>query len=199
MQGYAAETITQTPGNPAYDNQKIFRAILQTMSRPGTITRLGNLPTPPAGLHPAAAAVCLTLLDLDTPLWMGACPAKDILTYLRFQCGCPVSVKQDEADFGLILDGTDLPELDRFHPGDIEYPDRSATLIIQVKSFSQGQRLNLSGPGINGKTILQGDGLAAEFRQAMIKNNRRFPLGYDVILTTETEIVSLPRTVQVGL
>ncbi|BCS89871.1 phosphonate C-P lyase system protein PhnH [Pseudodesulfovibrio sediminis] len=185
--------------DPAHNNQRIFRAILLTMSRPGTVTVIGNWPNPPQGLHPAAAAVCLALVDMDTPLWVGPKAPVDIQTFLRFHCGCFIPRKPENGAFGLILDGTRLPDFESFNPGDIEYPDRSATLIIQVDSINVGRGITLSGPGINGNTRLSVDGLHTDFWQAMQDNHRRFPLGFDVILTTKTEIVSLPRTVQVEL
>ena len=40
-------------------------------------------------------------------------------------------------------------------------------------------------------------GLHPDFWQDFRQNNQNFPLGLDVILATPTEIVSLPRTVQV--
>ena len=189
----------QDQRDPAHDNQRIFRAILLTMSHPGTVTVLGNWTKPPKGLHPAAAASCLALVDMDTPLWLGQTVPMDIQTYLRFHCGCPFATRPQDAAFGLVLDGQTLPDLAQFHPGDIEYPDRSATLIIQVKSLDVGKGIRLSGPGIKGDTLLHVDGLHTYFWQALQRNSQRFPLGFDVILTTETEIVSLPRTVQVGI
>jgi len=199
MHGYAIETTSGGQDNPAHDNQRIFRAILLTMAQPGTVTVLGNWPKPPKGLHPAAAAVCLALVDMDTPLWVGPQTPVDVTTYLSFQCGCPLTRKQEECAFGLVLDGNGLPALDRFNPGEIEYPDRSATLIIQVASINLGSGVNLSGPGIRNDTLLHVEGLNPSFWQSMQQNSRRFPLGYDVILTTETEIVSLPRSVRVGI
>lgn len=184
---------------PAHDNQRIFRAVLLTMSRPGTVTVLGNWPNPPKGLHPAAASVCLTLVDMDTPLWLGEAPPRDIQTYLRFHCGCPVVDNQHRGAFGLVLDGNELPDFTRFNLGDLEYPDRSATVIIQVKAIHVGRGVQLTGPGIDGLTRLTVDGLHSDFWQALQHNSRLFPLGMDIILATQTEIVSLPRTVQVGI
>lgn len=198
MQGHAMDAARE-PREPALENQRIFRAILLTMSRPGTVTVLGNWPRPPKGLHPAAAAVCLALVDMDTPLWIGPSGPLDIQTYLRFHCGCTVCRRPESAAFGLILDGQELPDLGQFHPGDLEYPDRSATLIIQVKAMNVGRGIPLSGPGIKGETRLHVDGLNPDFWRSLQRNGRRFPLGFDVILATQTEIVSLPRTIQVGI
>lgn len=199
MLGYAVDSTSPGQGDPALNNQRIFRAILLTMSHPGTVTALGNWPNPPNGLHPATAAVCLALVDMDTPLWLGPDTPTDVSTYLRFHSGCPVTGEQEECAFGLILNGHELPDLARFSPGEIKHPDRSATVIIQVSSIDVGRGVRLNGPGIHDATQLHVDGLHLDFWQALKQNNRRFPLGYDVILTTETEIVSLPRTVQVEI
>lgn len=199
MQGYAVDTVTQGLKNPAQDNQRIFRAILLTMSRPGTVTVLGNWPKPPSQLHPAAAAVCLALADVDTPIWLSPDAPVDIQTYLRFHCGSTIVTREDTSDFAVILDGNTLPDLTRFNPGTLEYPDKSSTLIIQVNSIGVGSGITLTGPGIKDETQINVGGLNTDFWHLLQQNNRRFPLGYDVILATSTEIVSLPRTVQVGV
>lgn len=160
---------------------------------------LGNWTEPPRKLHPAAAAACLALADGDTPIWIGKeCPA-DVQTFLRFHSGAPVTSNKQDATFAVILDGSDLPDLTQFNPGELEYPDRSTTLIIQVDTIDIGAGVQLTGPGINGDMRLTVSGLHSDFWHAMQWNNRRFPLGFDVILATKTEIVSLPRSVQVGV
>jgi alpha-D-ribose 1-methylphosphonate 5-triphosphate synthase subunit PhnH len=199
MQGYAMETVSPGLKDPVHDNHRIFRAILLTMSRPGTVTVLGNWPKPPQGLHPAAAAVCLALADADTAIWLDREAPGDIRTYLRFHCGAEITGEARRAAFAVILDGNALPDLSRFNPGQLEYPDRSATLIIQVESIHVGHGVTLSGPGIQSETRVGIGGLHYDFWQAMQRNGSRFPLGYDVILATPTEIVALPRTVRVGV
>ncbi|QGY39203.1 phosphonate C-P lyase system protein PhnH [Pseudodesulfovibrio cashew] len=196
MQG---QTETVSPGleSPVMDSQRIFRAVLATMARPGTVTVLGNWPDPPRPLRPAAASVCLALADLDTPMWLGENPPAEVSTYLRFHCGCPVVQDQESAGFALVLDGTRLPDLSRFNPGHQEYPDRSTTVIIQVNRLEVGSGVRLTGPGIKDEMRLGVVGLEENFWTEMGRNHARYPLGYDVILATDTEIASLPRSVRV--
>lgn len=199
MQGIAFENISPGLQDPVMDSQRIFRAVLLTMSRPGTVTVLGNWAQPPKPLTPAAAAVSLSLADMDTPVWLGSDMHKDIETYLRFHCGCPIARRHREAAFALVLDGTDLPDLREFNPGTQEYPDTSATLIIQVKSIMVGSGVTLTGPGIRDKVRIAVDGLDSNFWREFKHNHNQFPLGYDVILASDTEIASLPRTVEVEI
>ena len=63
---------TIAPGfaDPVFDSQATFRAALDALARPGRVAALPPVLTPPAPLNPATAALCLTLADLDTPLWL---------------------------------------------------------------------------------------------------------------------------------
>jgi alpha-D-ribose 1-methylphosphonate 5-triphosphate synthase subunit PhnH len=60
------------------------------MARPGRVHAAGDGLTPPAPLDPATAAVPLTLVDGDTPLWLDAAcaPARD---WIAFHCGAVAS------------------------------------------------------------------------------------------------------------
>lgn len=186
-----------SPGlkDPVLDSQRIFRSILSTMSRPGTVTVLGNWPQAPQPLKPAAASVCLALLDMDTPLWVDE-TTPEMETYLRFHCGCPITPAPSKAAFAIVTSGMYLPDLSQFSIGHPEYPDRSATLIIQVTDIQVGEGVHLSGPGIEREERIRVTGLDEAFWPAFAENNACFPLGWDVILATATEIASLPRSVK---
>jgi len=135
---------------------------------------------------------------METPLWIDRDAPEEVRSYLQFHCGTPIINDQKAAAFAIILDGIKIPDLEKFNPGEFEYPDRSATLIIQVGAIEVGNGISLTGPGIKDSTQIRVGGLSSTFWHDLQINNKRFPLGYDVILATSTEIVSLPRTVQVG-
>ncbi len=71
------------------DSQACFRAVLDAMARPGTVHTPGTPAEPPAPLHRATAAALLTLVDVDTPLWLDdeAAAAAD---WIAFHCGAPL-------------------------------------------------------------------------------------------------------------
>lgn len=186
--------------DPVRDSMQNFRVIMDAMAHPGRIYKLPALPRPPAPLYPSTGAVCLTLLDLETPLWVDpSASSPAVLSYLRFHCGCAVSQDPGEAAFGIIGDGRTPPELRRFSGGEPLYPDRSATVIIQVESLDNSQGVRLKGPGIETEINLQARGLSNEFWPDLRANKEQFPLGVDVLLVSPASICCLPRTVEVEL
>ena len=181
---------------PVLDSQRTFRAVLEAMSRPGTVCTLDRIPAAPDPLSPASAAVCLALVDLDTPLWLDE-TAVEAAAYLRFHCGCPVVEAPEAAGFALLADASRLPPLDRFPAGDPEYPDRSATLILQVAGLRAGEGRTLTGPGIDGAARLAVTGVDDAFWPAWTANRARFPLGFDVVLAAGDRLAALPRTTRI--
>jgi alpha-D-ribose 1-methylphosphonate 5-triphosphate synthase subunit PhnH len=138
----AAEGVTRAgslaqlvPGfaDPVHDAQTTFRAILDAVAHPGRVVAVPIVlvAAPPGPLAVAAAAVALTLCDLDTPLWLDPAlvPAA---SYLAFHCGAPAAKGPAEARFAFFAEPATLPPLHAFALGTDEFPDRSTTLIIEV-------------------------------------------------------------------
>ena len=75
--------------DPVEEAQATFRAVLDAMARPGTLHRAGERLAPPVPLDQAAAAVLLTLVDNETPLWLDAAAAA-ARDWLAFHCGATV-------------------------------------------------------------------------------------------------------------
>lgn len=195
-----ASATTLQPGfeNPTYDSIKVFRAVANAMAKPGAIFQVHARPPAPAQLSPACAALCLTLLDADTPLWMqNNLPV--VSDYLRFHCGCPITPDEGEASFALVNNIAAMPELDVFNAGSAEYPDDSATLLIQVSSLSNATGVKLSGPGLREAMYLDAAGVSADYWRVLQASRARFPLGVDIIFTCGEHIAALPRTTQVAL
>lgn len=181
--------------DPVLDSQRIFRAVLEAMSHPGRLVVLDQPPPAPAPLHVATTAICLALLDFETPLWLDpASRTAEAIAHLRFHCGCPVVDDPARAGFAVVADAARMPGLDRFEPGTDEYPDRSATVIVQARTLTSGHGKRLRGPGIETETRLDADGLPARFWEELRSNHGRFPRGVDVLLTAGAALVALPRT-----
>ncbi|MFT4150290.1 MAG: phosphonate C-P lyase system protein PhnH [Paracoccaceae bacterium] len=174
---------------PAVQSAQAFRAVLEAMARPGRIFTVAGA-TPPAPLSVAAGVVLLTLTDGTTPLHLaGAADCEAVRGWIAFHTGAPL-VSAGQAQFAL---GTwqALTPVARFPVGEPSYPDRSATLIVEVGRLeAQGPRL--TGPGIETEARLSLPETAA-FRA----NRALFPLGFDTILTCGDRLAALPRTTHV--
>jgi alpha-D-ribose 1-methylphosphonate 5-triphosphate synthase subunit PhnH len=182
--------------DPVLESQRTFRAVLDAMAHPGRVVTVHG-PDPPPPLGPAAAAVCLTLLDFDTPLWLDQVAATaGASSYLRFHCGAPVVESPGAARFALIADTGGSPPLDAFDAGTDERPDLSATLVVQVDGLSGEGGRRLRGPGIEGEARLTVTG-APGLWDAVRANAARFPRGVDFIVCAGTRLAALPRTVHV--
>lgn len=180
---------------PVFDMQRVFRAVLEAMSRPARFCRLPVFPqSVPDGLPPALADLALALCDSETPLWLSpSLRREDIKGWLRFHCGCPIVEEQGKASFALVADASELPPLSGFAQGVISYPDRSATILLAGLAFDAGTRFRASGPGICGEHVFTCT-LPEHFAEAWRENTSGFPLGVDMLLCGTDGVAGLPRT-----
>ena len=178
-------------GDPVRDSQAVFRSVMDAMARPGRVHEITGPDMPP--LAGATAAVLLTLVDGETPLWLdeGAAAAWD---WIAFHCGAPRAAA-GAAQFAVVL-GT--AALEAFSAGSDEEPEGSTTVILQVEALGRGDALRLKGPGLAGEEVLAVTGLPAAFASFWQTNRRLFPRGIDLILCAGNRVAALPRTVEIG-
>lgn len=182
---------------PALDAQRCFRTLLEAMSHPGRLLEIEVAVEPPPGLTAAAAAVCLTLLDADSPLWLDpATTTEDAKAYLRFHCGCPLVEDGRQAAFALIQG--ELPDFGSFAAGDDLSPESSTTLIWQVEDLREKGLLRMTGPGIETSHTLGIEPLPDGFLEAWRDNGALYPCGLDLILASGHRIAALPRTTRIA-
>jgi alpha-D-ribose 1-methylphosphonate 5-triphosphate synthase subunit PhnH len=172
--------------------------VLEAISRPGRIVDVATAIRPPVPLHPATAAVCLTLLDFDTPLWLDDAAARpEVVEWLKFHCGMPLTGEPAAAGFALVADSGLMPPLGAFNAGTAEHPERSATVIVQVRALIGGTGRRLTGPGIADQVHLDVAGVPDRFWSWASDNHARFPRGVDVLISAGQVITALPRTTRV--
>lgn len=176
------------------DSQVVFRTLLDALAHPGRIYELDAQCGVPAGLSPAMTAALLTLVDVDAPLWLPGGTGAGTARFLRFHCSSRIVRKPRLAAFVAVPAGCGMPALADCSQGDPAYPDRSATLLIEVASLETGAPLRLAGPGIEDEQILRVQGLPGDFLEQWQANALRFPLGVDVVLTQGRLVCGLPRT-----
>ncbi|MGK7952009.1 MAG: phosphonate C-P lyase system protein PhnH [Xenococcaceae cyanobacterium] len=190
--------ITNLPGfqDLVHDSQSTFRVLLNALSRPGTINKISVQLTPPTGLNIACAAACLTLLDLETLVWLQPGLNEEVKNWLLFHTGCRFTEKTNQADFAVIWNLDNMPNLSQFKQGTPIYPEDSTTLLIIVGTNNVRtirETPQLTGAGINQQITMPID-LPDLFWQQWQQNHNSYPLGIDIYFFSEDKVVGLPRT-----
>jgi alpha-D-ribose 1-methylphosphonate 5-triphosphate synthase subunit PhnH len=182
--------------DPAHDSQRFFRAVLEAYAHPGRILPLHEPPQATGPLSRAATAVLLTLVDRDTPLWLAPSLATpDASDALRFHTGAPLVDDRARAAFA-VLTAADA-SLDGFAVGTDRYPDRSATLIVEVPSLNHGPATVWRGPGIADSASVAVAGLPGRFWSEWAANRALLPCGVDIVFAAGSEVLALPRSIAV--
>jgi alpha-D-ribose 1-methylphosphonate 5-triphosphate synthase subunit PhnH len=143
--------------------------------------------------HPASLAILLTLADTDTPVCLVGSTEVELGSFLRFHCGCPLAAHPQNALLGLISEPVLACRAFEFPIGTDEYPDTSATVILEVSSLVAGPRRTIKGPGIRA-SVEFAPAVHAGFWSAWHANTQLYPCGIDIIFTCANQIAALPRS-----
>lgn len=159
-----------------------YEALMWALARPGDSRDM-----PEAGL----AQIIETLVDLECTVLADDPALKDKVA----ATGARLTNDISSADhvFLVSLDGTEL-NLTGIGCGSALYPDDAATLVVQA-SHGLGQRLRLSGPGVDGSTEIA-LGISPSFWaiRAMLC---AYPEGFDMLVVDGRSVVGIPRSTQV--
>lgn len=193
-----APAIQPAFGDAVRDSQSVFRLAMDAMAAPGKIQSLSDRFAAPEPLHAPAAALLLTLCDFETRLWLDPPLARAVavVEFLRFHTGARIVASPADADFAVVADAPGMPELAAFPQGAPDYPDRSATLVVQVETLSAAG-WKLEGPGIRDAVRFSAAPLPGGFARQMGRNRSVFPCGVDIFFTTPGKLAALPRSVRV--
>lgn len=185
--------------NEVFDAQIHFRTILDCMSRPGKVNHIGEIKIQtPAEWHPASALVAFALLNRDVTFYANN-NSQIIAEYLTVNTSAnPTAV--NKADF-VFINGLDNGEvLLNTNIGVLEYPEKSATVIIDVENIydvpkDQTHEIILQGPGVETEKRVYVRNISSSILEALKEQNSEYPLGVDVILTDrEGNIMCIPRS-----
>lgn len=199
MSGTASENwLLKGFAEPVHDAHVTFRAVLHALSSPGEIVAVPHPKEHPTGISATATSVLLALADYSTPLWLDpAFSTEAIRKYLGFHTGAPISKDRDVAAFAVLPGNAEQVSLSGFSIGTPEYPDRSTTLIIETATFDADASVRLSGPGIETEILAGASPCPADLWAFIHEANATFPLGIDVIFTTPSHAMALPRSTKI--
>tara|TARA_R110000737_G_scaffold302208_1_gene309302 strand:+ start:349 stop:930 length:582 start_codon:yes stop_codon:yes gene_type:complete len=186
----ATEALTGGFSDAPRQSARAFRAALEAIARPGSTYVLQEMGDAPAPVSRAAATLLLVLCDPETPLHLAADYDTEALRgWVTFHTGAPL-VSADKAMF--VLGNWRALDLSALSLGTAEYPDRSATVIVD--GAFDGVDVALRGPGIKGVTQSRLPEVA------MFQDNAaQFPLGLDFYFTSGAKLSALPRSTKVTL
>lgn len=170
------------PDLPELRANATFEALMWALARPGDSREM-----PEAGL----AAIIDTLVDLE-------CSVFSDEPGLRAHAAATAALVTDDvgsADhvFLTSLEGAEA-QLERLRCGSALYPDDGATLVAMVQ-HGRGQRVRLSGPGVDG-TVALTLAVSPAF-WAMRAMLCAYPEGFDMLLVDGRSVIGIPRSTQV--
>lgn len=188
-----------------HDLQQVYRKLLHTMSRPGTIsciqevTGYADYQLP---CYDATIVSALTLLDAEVTFHILSESHPYLIekiseyTLARF---APIN----EADYIIVLqedtEASIVRAMKQCKNGNLVDPQASATWIIESSRLADNGELMLTGAGIKHTSQLQ-VGLTPLVWQTRNERIKEYPLGIDLIFTDErSQIVCVPRTTSVEL
>jgi len=184
--------------NNSRQSARAFRVIMDTMARPGKVSTLPRLIEPSEPAYATSLTVLLSLGDHLTSIYLAEEFRKaEIEKALRFHTGSQLVHEQAPADFAVLNALHAEHALELWKRGTPEYPDQSASLIIQTTSLTQGEAVEFSGPGIETKTTVHIANITPTFWQARAEANAVIPLGIDLIFVTPHDILCCPRSTRV--
>jgi alpha-D-ribose 1-methylphosphonate 5-triphosphate synthase subunit PhnH len=191
--------------NDVFDSQTTFRALLDSMSRPGSICQIPRIAykAPPRGFCPPALSILKTLCDHRVSFSLGEAQSiPEWIRYLEVNLAAPYRAL-DTADY-VLFDGAAYDAgFARVKRGSLEYPESSTTALLFVSRLSLDSdksegpvcELILAGPGVKDRARLSVTGLDPAYASERKALNRDFPLGVDLFFVDpEGHVAGVPRS-----
>ncbi len=132
--------IRETAFDEVFDSQATFRALLESLSRPGQIQRLPerDYPGAPRGFCPPVLSVLKTLCDHRVSFSLGSgIRAADWVRYLEVNLATPHE-GVERADYVLFSGAAYDPDFSLLDRGLPEFPESSATALLSVERLGGG-------------------------------------------------------------
>jgi len=190
----------------ALESQAVFKVMLDTIARPGSI---GRIPEPIAARCPSVLAPVLVLADVETRVHVVDTEA---FVWEQAVTSATGAQRGGSTDADLVAIPADAVEeiasvLSSARRGTAESPESAARIVIGVHDLRSdgagagaGVNLVLTGPGVDGERMVRIDGLTELDIVSWKQANSGFPAGVDVWFTTDDgRTLGVPRSTHVDL
>ena len=186
-----------------HDLQQVYRKLLHSMSRPGTISDLEQEATQLDYELPCKKSTMLCAMALlDAEVTFHILPGNDQgLSEKISEYTSARYASVDQADFIIILENdseeTVLQAMQQCKIGTLIDPQLSSTWIFESGQLAEDGNLVLSGPGIQNHSRLHA-GIPAAFWEVRNSRIKEYPMGVDLIFVDDaSQIACMPRTTRV--
>lgn len=187
-----------------HDVQKIYREVLDSMSKPGTINNIHEILSKVevySDIPRELMGMAYLLLNAESSFYIDG---REKARYIKLHTyGKPVP--RNLADFILLDEASEgedgvVQAVKEAKRGELQDPHLGATFIVKVESLDEGKGFKISGPGIKGNDEVKLGGLGQAFIEARREANCEYPMGVDFILIdNKGRVVALPRTTEIGV
>ena len=157
-----------------------FDALMWALSRPGTVQ---DLP------HPGMAGLAEALIDRDCRVF---CDDAALAARLASFGAALVPVSQADHVFVSAMKAEGLAQV---AVGSDLYPDAGASVVAAAR-FGTGQRLRLTGPGIETFVEILLEGVDPKVWPMRVARCR-YPAGFEMFFIDGAQVIGLPRSTQV--
>ena len=179
--------------DPTLGSQQTFRAIFAAMEHPGQLVTIRENPQAPDVLNSASAAICLTLLACETPVWTDVARESPAISWLQFGCGGAVVTESCMANFAIITKPATMPALDSFRVDPYEYPDKATTIVIQVDDILPAAVNKYPNILFDNTVQLDLKGVPNKFWNQWWQLSSLYPLGVDIFFTCDDVLIALSK------
>jgi len=174
-----------------YDSQKVFRLVLHAMSNPASFVSLQEYADKLYGDSPEFMALAMTFLDYEVSF--NTCEDHRLSEELTLLTHAKME-NTETADFIFVGNLKDLRStIENAKCGTLADPHKSATVIIR----NLGEpvcRLTLSGPGIDGRTMIPASQTVKDAIELRDAQNYEYPQGIDLLFISNTgKMFAIPR------
>lgn len=185
-----------------HDIQKVYRKLLDSMSKPGVINNIKDEVDKLdvySDLSKGLMTLSYTLLNIESKFYT---KNENDKNYIKLRT-LGKSVNINEAEF-IIIDYKKYSKeeilnlLEKVQIGTLENPHLGATIIIKVSKISSDKKYIFKGPGIKNITYIDIEGIDIDFFKKRKELVYDYPLGFDFIFIDNNEnLLCLPRTTKV--
>lgn len=185
-----------------HDIQKVYRNLLDSMSKPGVINNIKNEVDKLdvySDLSKGLMTLSYTLLNIESKFYT---KDENDKNYIKLRTlGKPVDIEKAEfiiMDIAKYTKDEILNTLEKVQIGTLEDPHLGATVVIKTSNLSNDKKYILKGPGIKDIAYVNIEGIDMDFFNKRTEIMYEYPLGFDLIfIDSNGNLLCLPRTTKV--